>query len=146
MEGKLLIVLLVVSTASSAVTLKCHVCAEGGVCSDGEIGELQTCPNISSRVANRCLKFDGEYSSSNPGSTFSLKGVIRNCYFHRQEGVPAPPLRCLSGSDAEAYLPNVHLITGDYCFCASDGCNGVDSLKPFLWLILTVGLMHMLLM
>ncbi|XP_038066243.1 uncharacterized protein LOC119736271 isoform X2 [Patiria miniata] len=161
MDGKLLTFLLVVCAASNAVALKCHVCAEGGICTDGDIGELQTCPSVSGFVANQCAKFDGGISGSIAGAEISFSGVIRGCNL-LPENFDAPPLQCFSGSEATAYFRNIVeglvpdgtsigdgllgiTITGDLCYCADDGCNGVGSLKPFLWLILAVGLMHLLL-
>ncbi|XP_038064995.1 uncharacterized protein LOC119735369 [Patiria miniata] len=161
MGRKLLTLLLLFSSASNAIALKCHVCQANGVCDGDEIGDLQVCPSITGYVADQCVKFDGGISGSIAGTEITFNGVIRSCNLIPQN-LDAPPLKCVSGSNATTYFRNVVgdlvpdatsigdvldiTITGDLCYCADDGCNGANSLKPFLWLIITVGLMYLLLM
>ncbi|XP_022101407.1 uncharacterized protein LOC110985024 [Acanthaster planci] len=160
MERKFLAVLFVLSGSFEALALKCHVCPLYGLCKDGEAGEVQTCDNVGGAVETQCLKFDGEYSARYEGATMSFSGVIRICSYTLKDS-DTPPLSCLSSSESDAYMKHslqvaselvpsishltVDVTSGHACFCNTDGCNGVDSAKPFLSLIL-VGLLHLLVM
>ncbi|XP_022101383.1 uncharacterized protein LOC110985011 [Acanthaster planci] len=161
MEGKLLIVLFVLSSSFGAFALNCHVCPFFGVCKDGEVGELKSCASLNGTVANQCLKFDGAYSAVFRGATATFRGSIRNCNLLPKDSEP-PPLRCLSTSESSGYLTRnlqyatdlvpyvsnvtIQVTSGHLCFCDADGCNGVDSVKPFLSLLLISGLMHLFMM